>query len=393
MRKTTRMSEVYAWLIELLKSVGFETDGWQSGRIQRSIMTTIAAGNADLSELVKFTVEFSFGPTSSGPPLTLFSLSRYRNRRVLARKTKGPMRLRNVGSSSHPMGVGEVIVSDGAGTEFRNTTGGTLPPGSVGAPSSLVLEFEAALAGAASSNIGRGAVRLMVTQFAGVSVSNDVNPVDQPWYTLIGLDEELDTALQRRNETKWALQSLELVKEGFEAVARANGAIKVDIDDTNPRGQGTLDVYAAGAAAQLGVAEMQAIQLAFSKRVFRTDATWQSPWLFGNSSLIQVKPPAMQTFSLPAGIVYYTGQLAAVKEAVRLALNDIVTLCPIGGYNYAPGPTNVITIGDLSHAIEEIEGVATVELGLVADYAVASRTLVIADTDPYYSLTFVAVTG
>jgi hypothetical protein len=302
------------------------------------------------------------------------------------------MRLRNRSSSSYTLDVGRVIVSDSIGTEFRNVTGGTLLPGSVGAPSYLDLEFDAVLAGA-KGNVGRNTVTTMVSQYAGVTVTNDVTPIDQPWYSITGLDEELDSALRKRNSTKWALQSLILVKEGFEAVALANGAIKVDIDDTNPRGQGTLDVYAGGAASLLGTSVMQALQLAFSKRVLNTDATWLNPWPVGNPSLVQVKPPPTQEFSLPGGVVYYSGELSTVRSLVRQALLDLITLAPIGGYNYAPGPTNVITEGDISNAIEDCEGVETTVLGIAGDIPVASRHLVVPPADPYFNLTFTAVTG
>lgn len=392
LRKTSKLKDAYAWLIELLKSVGFETDGWQPGRIQRSMFTTFAAGSADLTELGKFIVEFGFNDLSSGPALKLYAKSRFDNDYFKAVKTAGPMRLKNKSSSSHTLDVGRVIVSDAAGTAFRNITGGVLAPGSTAAPSQLDLQFEAVLAGA-GGNVGRNTVTALVTQFAGVTVTNDVTAPPDTWYTITGLDEELDTALRKRNSTKWALQSLILVKEGFEAVALANGAIKVDIDDTNPRGQGTLDVYAGGASSLLGSSAMQAIQLAFSKRVLNTQATWLNPWPNGNPSLVQVKHPLTQEFSLPDGTVYYSGNLTTVQGLVRQALLDLITLAPIGGYNYAPGPTNVITEGDIADAIEECEGVETTELGLTTDIAIASRHLVVAPADPFFGLTFIAVTG
>jgi hypothetical protein len=392
LRKASRTSQVFAWLIDLLKSVGFETTGWQPGRIQLSLMTVFSAGNADLSELGKFIVEFGFGPTSSGPALKLFSKSRYNNDYVKAVKTVGPMRLSNTGGVPHTIDVGKAIVADGTGFEFRNITGGSLAAGSVGAPATLDLEFEAVKAGALG-NVARGTVTSLVTQFAGVTVSNNVTPINETWYTTIGLDEELDSTLRKRNETKWALSSLELVKEGFEAVGLTNGAIKVDVDDTNPRGQGTLDLYAAGATELLGSATMQAIQLAFSKRVLRTESTWLNPWPIGNVSLIQTKHTPTQEFSLPGGIVYYTGNLETVKAAVRQALLDLLILAPIGGYSYAPGPTNVLTIGDIAEAIEDVEGVETTGLGLTADVAVASRHLLVPPADPFFELTFTAVTG
>lgn len=393
LRTTATMGGTYRWLIELLKAVGFETDGWQPGRIQRSLMTTFSAGNADLTELGKFIAEFGFGPTSSGPALKLFSKSRYDNDYFKAVKTSGPMRLRNKSSSSYPMEVGKVIVQDAAGVQFRNVTGGTLLPGSVGSPTSLDLTFEAVKAGAVG-NVGRSTVNKMVTQFAGVTVENNVTATPGPWFTTTGLDEELDSALRKRNETKWALMSLDLVKEGFEALALKNGAIKVDVDDSNPRGQFTLDVYAGGQSSLLGTDVMQALQLAFSKRVFHTEATWLNPWPPGNPSLVQVKHPPTQEFSLPAGVVYYSGELNSVKAAVRQALLDLVILAPIGGYSYAPGPENIITMGDISDAIEECEGVKTATLGITADIAVAARHLVIPDqADPFFSLTFTPVTG
>jgi hypothetical protein len=393
LRNPSKLKDAYAWFIEMLTSVGFETTGWQPGRIQLSMMTAFSAGTADLTELGKFIAEFGFNDLSSGPALTLYSKSRYDNDRFLATKTRGPMRLKNKSGSSHTLDVGKVIVSDAIGNEFRNVTGGTIAPGSTGSPSQLDLEFEALVAGAKSSNVARGTVTTMITPFAGVSVSNNVTSIDQPWYTTGGLDEELDAALRKRNSTKWALSSLILVREGFEAVALQNGAIKVDIDDTNPRGQGTLDVYAGGAAALLGSSTMQALQLAFSRRVFNTQATWLNPWPPGNPSLVQVKHPLTQELNLAGGTVYYSGELDAVRESVRQALLDLVILAPIGGYSYPPGPSNVVTIGDLSASIEESSGVETIELGLAADIAVASRHLLVPPADPYFGLAFVAVTG
>lgn len=394
LRKASTTRQVYAWLIDLLKSVGFETTGWQPGRIQRSMFTAFATGAADLTELGKFITEFGFGPTSTGPGLTLFSRSRYTNERILARKTAGPMRLRNFGGVTYTVEPYQIIVSEPvSGIEFRNTQGGTILPGSTGAPSVLDLQFEAVVAGR-TGNVARGAVTNLVTSFAGVTVSNDVTDITSgTWYTTVGTDEELDSALQRRNETKWALSSLELVKEGFEALALQNGAVKVDIDDTNPRGQGTLDVYAASESAPLSSAEMQALQLAFSRRVLRTEATWLNPWPVGNASLIQVKHPPTQELSLAGGIVYYTGELTTVQALVRQALLDLIILAPIGGYNYAPGPTNVITQGDLTGSIEDCDGVATTDLNLTADIAVASRHLVIPPADPLFGLEFIRVTG
>ncbi len=393
LRKPSKLSTSYSWLLELLNSVGFETTGWQPGRIQRSLMTTFAAGNADLTELAKFAVEANFGPLAKGPALTMYSLSRYGNKRNLARRTRGPMRLTNKGSIPHTFEVGRLIVSDGAGVEFRNVTAGSIASGSAGSPKTLDLEFEAVKAGVAGSLVARGAVTRLVTQFAGVTVSNNVTAPPSPWYTVAGLDEESDYNLQRRNETKWALSSLILVKEGFEAVALQNGAIKVDIDDTNPRGAGTLDVYAASAAAPLGTAEMQALQLAFSKRVLNTEATWLNPWPVGNPSLVQVKHAPTQVLDLTGSTVYFTGELATVKGSVQQALRDLITLTPLGGYSYPPGPQNVITLGDLTNAIEESDGVATFSPGFTGDIAVASRHLVIAPADPYFGLTFTAVPG
>jgi hypothetical protein len=386
LRRPATRNQVYAWCIELLKSLGFQTSGWQPGRIQRTTFTTISAAVADLTELGKATVEFNYNELAKGPPLTEFSRSRFDNDRNRAIKTRGPMRLRSVATIPYAIKPLQLIVADSAGTEFRNVAPGTLPAGSPVSPSQLVLEFEARVAGS-RGNVGFGTVTRMVTPLAGVTVSNDMG---DPWYTVTGVDEESDESLQRRNATKWATLSLIMVREGFENVGRSAGALKIDVDDSNPRGAGTVDVYAAGDLALLGAAQMEAIQLAFSRRVLNTSAIWPPE----AQSLVHVKEP--QTHPLVfSGTVYFDAAVeqALVRDGVRTALRDLVIRTPIGGHNFSPGPENVVSLGDILEAVEEVDGVRTVTTSLTTNVPVGSRTLVVPPADPDWGLAFEAVTA
>lgn len=352
LRNPPSRQAVYAWLVDLLKSFGFETTGWQRGRIQRAFLYVISTGVADLAELGKILAEFSFNDTATGDALNEFSKSRFANEKTPAIRTVGPIRLISVAQIPYTIQVGQLRATTNLGIVFRNTTGGTLAAGSTASPSELILTWEAELAGA-RGNVALGAVNRLLTPLAGVSVSNDVLSGDN-WYSTAGADEESDESIRARNRTKWADQSIEGVRETVEAIARANGAAKVYVDDTNPRGAGTVDVYVSGTRAVLGSETLAAIQDAFSRRFFHTESYPAS-----SSSRILVRNATAQEVSLSGWTVYYDSSVEDVQANVIQAINDLADVTPIGGWDYSPGPTHVLTRGDLLHAIESVEGVRT----------------------------------
>lgn len=357
-KTTLSARDVLEWLTETLRQLGFETTGWQDGRIQKTMLTTFARQGADFSELARGILDLTINDIASGVGLTIYSKSRFDNTRSLAVATAGPMTLTSTATVPYTITVGQLIAQDGIGTQFRNTTGGTITAGGT-----LVLQW-AALKKGAAGNVGPNTVTQLVTSLAGVTVNNPPAGAS-PWFTTSGSDEESDRNLRRRNETKWGRLSLERVAASYENKAlslREEGVAaveKVALHDDNPRGPGTLDVYVSGALATLGDSDMEAAQLAFSEFAWSTDDEWPA----AADSRVAVKRPSTFGLSL-VGVVYHSSNVtsAVLQQRVGAALDDFLSLLPLGGRDLSPGPAQVITLGDIYQVIENVKGVESVTL-------------------------------
>jgi uncharacterized phage protein gp47/JayE len=376
LRQPQTRAESVSTLVEIIQELGFETTGWQDGRIQKTLVMGFGWLASEFTNVVRDMVEFGFNDYATGEALTLFSKSRYQNNRARAIKTAGPARLRSTAQSPYTIDVGQLIASTDDGTEFRNTTGGTLSAGSSIAPSYLTLQWEARLAGSAG-NVGGSAINRLITSLAGVTVANDVGT---PWYTTAGADEQSDPALRQQNATKWASLSVEAVRDSliYLTLALGIGAEKVFIDDQNPRGPGTVDVYASGATAVLGDSQMQTLQTALAARLFQTATTWLSDWT-GSTTRAAARKPATQTLT-PTGYAYHDPNVtsAEMKQRIIKALNLFLAQTPLGGWDFSPGPKNVITYADLEATLKGVEGMRTLVLATPSsDVVVGANTLVV----------------
>lgn len=356
LRKPLTRAESMTRIVELLTSLGFDTTGWQDGRIQKTLLVIFAIMHSDLTEVVKALAEFGSNRYATGPALDEYSRSRFANERVQAVRTRGPIKLTSTASIPYTIEPGQLIAATDAGVMFRNVTGGTLSAGSVNAPATLTLTWDALIAGA-QGNVPLNAVRRLTTPLAGVSVANDTG---SPWYTTAGAHEESDALLKQRNTTKWADLTVELVAESYVSIALSNGAKKVIVDDTNPRGPGTVDVYSAGETAPLGNAEMAAIQLAFSRRAFQTDAAWTHPWP-NSTSRVANRHPSPQGLTLTATL-YHDPNVpgATIQQRARAALLEFVRVTPIGGWTYGGSLEHVVTREDVVDRLKDVEGMRTV---------------------------------
>lgn len=382
-------ADVMQWCLDVLTGFGFQTTGWQNGRIQKSLLRTFATLFSDGSEVVVTLAKMTLNETASGVGLTLYSQSRYQNTRFPAIRTAGPMVLTSTATVPYTILPGQLIATTSLGKQFRNTTGGTITAGGT-----LTLEWEAVQAGA-TYNVGNGAVNILTTPRAGVSISNP-DSGSGTWYTTIGQDEESDADLRSRNATKWATLSLEWVEAAYIYAARTLGARKVLVDATNPRGPGSVDVYVAADFAIYGTEAMEAFQAGFASRTFETESVWP-PTDDPLPSHVYLKQPS--TFTLdPQGVIYFDPAYSAsqMQSAIILALNDFLTLLPIGGSNYAPGPTNVVALSDLLNAIEGVKGVRVVTLtNPTGNISISPTALVVPPGDGWFGsgLSLVAVTS
>jgi uncharacterized phage protein gp47/JayE len=371
LKSETTRSSVLSWLISKLAFLGFQTTGWQPGRIQQSILSMAGDSGASVASVAGQIAEGSFSSTATGAMLTLVSASHFDNVRVAAVKTAGPFTFTSAATGPYVVQVGQLIISDSQGVKFTNTTGGTIPAGS-----SLVMQVEAILGGS-SGNIGNLSTLTLLTPLAGVTVTNPASS-GLPWYTTTGADEESNAELRQRNSTKWGLLAVEKTKTALENLAiKQTGVAKVRVVDTNPRGPNTTDIYVSAASALVSGPEIAAAQAAFATYTSGTESVWpptHSPY----QSVITLYHPSTLTLTLQ-GTVYYDPRYtqAEVEAELTARLDAFVELLPIGGKTYASGAANLVTVGDLLEVIEGTAGVLSCTLTTPAGNVLVSPSALV----------------
>lgn len=314
--------EILDDLLEVASVLGFDTSSWQSGSKRRLVLKAIAKSATIMLPLVGTLAEWVFGETAIGEALTQYCRSAYGEERVTAACTQGIVTL--TASSAVPPGgysvpIRELTVSTATGITFKNMVALTILPSTV--YSSVAIEAEVA---GTSGNVATGAITTVVTTYAGVTVSNPASP----WITTQGTDEETDAALFLRCQAKWSsMGPIESVADRYEYVARtAVENLRVAIDDSEPDGPGTVEVWIA---ADDGVASAQN----------QTDvAAAIAAAAFG--SICTVSISAAVTINI-VGTIYVAAGTNPTAEC-EAALSAAINAAPIGGYYRGPAKPNVI---------------------------------------------------
>ena len=173
-----------------------------------------------------------------------------------------------------PIPEGSIVTTpkDQSGTEYRYFT--TLEVVLLAGELSVEVPVIAENAGNAY-NVGSGSISKMKTFITGIDAVT--NPED--WLTTVGVDEESDAALRQRCFLAW-----EELSQGGTAAAYVSWALSVAgvksaiVDDTLPRGEGTVDVYIMGEAGVPDPALIEAVQeVVDSNRPITADALVFSP--------------------------------------------------------------------------------------------------------------------
>ncbi len=324
-------------LLGLLNAVGFAATSWQEGSVPLACVEMSALVWSKGTQYAVFLKSMALNPTSTGEALTRFSASRFANQRKLAIAATRKITLAcAAGQGPYTLALGDVVVEDSQRHTFRNVAGlAVVYPVLLPSGGAVQLVFEAEVAGAASQ-VAPSAVNSLVTTFAGVTVAGDL-----PLVT--GQDEESDSALQARNSSKWATLGFELIKDGAENIAlNTIGVTRVAVDDANPRGQATFDVYIAQPGATATSDQVLTTQAAFNRRVF------------GDTLTCRVIAAPSVALDL-VGVVYYDSHFSAlsVRAAVESAIVAFIATVPLGGFSFAPGPTNQISLSDIITGIKE----------------------------------------
>jgi len=354
LREPVTRAEALERVLELFQGLGFDTTGWQEGRIQRTIMTVFATLLADMSDVHRLIANAGFNEYAEGVLLELFSNSRYQNQKFAARATSGLLTLTSTANTPYEVSAGDLIAATDTGVEFRLVEDVTVAAGTVASPTTTAARFTARVKGS-GGNVGTGQIRNLLTPLAGVTVSN----AGDPWYDVSGVDLETDASLRLRNSTQWATLSVERIASAYENIAREAGARKVKVHDENPRGAGTIDVYCASDNTQLSNAELTDIQELMATHAFQTDDEWPA----ASDSRVAIKKPSSTALNI-TGTLYHDPNIAGsvIVARAETALLDFLTVTPIGGWDYSPGPANVVLLSDLHDVLKDVEGVEGVNL-------------------------------
>lgn len=373
-------------LLTLLDSVGFTATSFQEGDPSLADIELSAEIWAQLSKVSVFLKNFALNSTSTGEALTNFSNSHYDNQRAGAIAAQRRVTLTCAATSGpHTINLGAIVLAHPDGDTYRNIADGvTVYPATLASGGSLSgLVFEAEIAGLGASGKAPQTVTILQTTLAGVTVTSDIAERD-------GSDQESDAVLKVRNTTKWALLTqFELIKDAVINIAleATFGVTAVEVNDQNPRGAGTFDVYMAGELVTASGGDVTLAQAALDARVFGSGST-------PKTCLVFAAPTTPLNFT---GTIYYKGSYSTtdLADATTAALKEYIKLIPLGGFDFFPGPSNVVPVNDLEDVLRAVQvgGQAvskTVVLNSPADLSVPAFNKVILGT---VTLTFTRVTG
>ncbi len=360
-RTSPKRSEFLDLVLGVLSDAGFELTDWNEGSIQRTFLESTSAVGSDVADIVTQIANFCFNRYATGAGLREYSRSSYDNEPQAAQKTQGPATLTSTAASGYTIEVGQLISSTDNDVDFTNTTGGVLTAGGT-----LILQWQAVLAGAAG-NVPNNAIKRLKTPLAGVTVLNPPGG-SGIWYTTSGSDPEPSAKLRDRNHTKWAtLNQISMPSDGYRNLALQVPAVtRVYVDDLNPRGPNTLDVYLATASGPATSTEIDAAQALFDLK--------RSP---------DARPLALAPTPLEVSIVgtvhIQRGLNTTTKQTeVREAIDDFLLGVPIGGVVLPPATNGVLPYSELLTAVGQIRGVVGFRpTSLLTDLALLANQIVV----------------
>lgn len=341
-----------AELLAFYQDQGIQTTAWKPGDPSMTVLMTDSKVYEVGANLAAQNARNAINSLSSGVALTALSDSHFDNQRVLASYASGSM----VVTGSALFGGGtfqptELVVTDGT-YRFHNQDVIVINDSFPFVTASFVAEEAGA-----EFNIPANVSIAPVQTINGLTVTNPpIGIVSGSWLNAIGVDEETDAQLRARNALKWSeLQAGSTTSARAESLARsASSEIdSVYVDDQNPRGPGTADVYLAASRSTVASGTVAAVQTVYND------------FFFGNSggTLIQAWPASEVAFSRTI-TVYHDPSFDSptILDLVETACDFFIAGIPIGGRNYGIGLEHVASVNDLVHLLEDIEGVVKVSV-------------------------------
>lgn len=340
------VESVRAYLEGLLVAEGFPVTAWQDEGAARAFLELQAQAGAQQSIPVAALAKMGFLSTSEADFLTALTKSNYDLTRAVAVATIMPVSLINSSATTYVKGVGEVVLQARNGRNYFNQAAVNATAGAT-----TIHTFSAELPGSASNVPAQDLT--LVTPLAGV-VARFLGS-----FTTSGADEEGDPQLRERASTQWAVLRVEKIEPGIVNLARtaAPSVFGVSVDDENPRGPGTLDVYLAASNATAGVSDVALVQTALNGALFGTGTAEPA-------GLAIAAPTLVLDLAMT---VYVRGITAeAATTALSAAWDAFLLTVPVGGFDLSPGPQNVILPDQITDAMAGLDGVIASSVTLPA---------------------------
>jgi uncharacterized phage protein gp47/JayE len=192
LKKSTE-TQLLAFLLDTLESIGFVTTSWQEGSIQRNILQAIARTYSDGTGVITTIVENTI-VKPRGLWLDLVGFYRFGILRLLAVATRRMVAFTSAASApAHTILAGS-YVSTAKKIRYRVITETALAPGTT-----ELIEVEAEFAGIAGNVPSSTPLSISTPAYTGVTVAFTTDPLTQ-----IGVDIESDDRYWTRCQLRWA---------------------------------------------------------------------------------------------------------------------------------------------------------------------------------------------
>jgi hypothetical protein len=359
-------------LLELLQDQGIQTTDWKVGSPELTMLKLDAYVYSTLVNRVAQTTKNSINSLSSGSALTYLADSHFNNQRIESSFTEGYMVV--TGSSANvpkTFQEKEMIVTDGT-YNFYNLSQFTIDNTTQYVTTSFIAELPGS-----EYNIPINSDLSLVGSEVGFSVSNPVYTygISGSWITSYGTDDESDNSLRNRNAVKYSsFQTGDVTSDRVTLlVLSASSDVEyVSVDDTNPRGPFTVDVYLSKATETVSTGIVNTVN----------DRLKNAFWGNSTNGLVLAIAATPVTFARTI-TVYYSKDafLPDVVQQVEDVCNAWVASIPIGGNNYSPYGTNIAHVYDLITDINGVDGVQKVSISDDSDLSLYVYQKLVAPTD------------
>lgn len=335
--------EMLSSVIEHFRVAEFDVDSWKPGGGYHTVARALSSGLSVLSEVVQMVAAGGYLDHARGPWLTLLARSWFGLRRRAATYAVQTVRLTlDAGASPETIVAGTVWVATESGLRFNLTSGGTVPTGE-----SMTFSAKAEHPGS-EYNVSVGTVTKLVTPRPGLTVTNI-------GLATAGLAAERDSELRARCRARWATMAAHAPSAtyAFWALTDDNGSdarpgvTRCYVDDSNPEGAGTVNVYLADEAGPADPVVVATVDVALQGKR-------------GISTVLQTLGAVPATVN-PVGTVWVRGTTPTdAREAGVVALNTLLAETPIGGH--AIGGERGLFNDQLAASIRGVPGVVRVSL-------------------------------